>query len=169
MDFLLRFLADAVKISAVGCCCVEDVAGRFLGGRPDSPPRSLGVEDEEADEEKDALLGWLFGVPEFFLTGILVAEEGRLTIEGEAFSLAAGFVVADAGGVDEGHPVALNRLISSAFLPLTAMFFSLSRLRNSVTVRDSISAASGGTAAAVAPSKATCTAAAGAIMLSLRD
>ena len=166
MDFLLRFLADAVKMSAVGCCCVEDVAGRFLGGRPDSPPRSLGVEDEEADEEKE-----LFGVPEFFLTVILVAEEGRLTIEGEAFSLAAGFVVADAGGVDEGmdEPVVLNRLISSAFLPLTAMFFSLSRLRNSVTVRDSISAASGGTAAAVAPSKATCTAAAGAIMLSLRD
>ena len=110
-------------------------------------------------------------MPEFFLTVILVAEEGRLTIEGEAFSLATSFVVADAGGVDEGmdEPVVLNRLISSAFLPLTAIFFSLSRLRNSVTVRDSISAASGGTAAAVAPSKATCTAAAGAIMLSLRD
>ena len=112
-------------------------------------------------------------MPDFFLTAILVAEEGRLAIpvEGEAFSLAAGFVVADAGGVDEEMdasgagvppppaPVARNRLISSAFLPLTAMFFSLSRLRNSATVRDSISAASGGTAAAVAPSKATCTAA----------
>lgn len=109
-------------------------------------------------------------MPEFFLTVILVAEAGRLPIEGEAFSLAAGFVVADAGGVDEGMdasgarvppppaPVALNRLISSAFLPLTAKFFSFSRLRNSATVRDSISAASGGTAAA-APSKATCTAA----------
>ena len=57
MDLLLRFLADADKMSPVGCCCVEDVAGRFLGGRPDRPPRSLGVEDEEADEEKDALLG----------------------------------------------------------------------------------------------------------------
>lgn len=110
-------------------------------------------------------------MPEVFLTAILVAEEGRLAIEGESFSLAAGFVVADAGGVDDGMaasgagvlpptaPVALNRLISSAFLPLTAMFFSLSRLRNSATVRDSISAASGGTAAAVAPSKAACTAA----------
>lgn len=57
MDLLRRFLADAVIMSAVRGCCVEDVAGRFLGGRPDSPPRSLGVEDEEADEEKDVLLG----------------------------------------------------------------------------------------------------------------